>query len=196
MSAQLAGELTFFGAAGDGDGAKAHLHRELHPEVAQAADPKDGDQITGPGTGAAQRVEHGQPRARDRRGVNGRQFVGNTGQRARGSHHVFGVSAGKCCAGDHADLAVNELTAPTAATMPAMAARPADRHPFTLAPTLHTLADRVDVPGDLMPRRDRKLQTRPLVVDKNRIGVADAAGLHRDPHSAGSRIGQSAIDDC
>src|SRR4029077_16645491 len=101
---------------------------------------------------------------------------------------------GKCCARDHADLAVNEPTAPTAATMPAMAPRPADRHPFTLAPTLHPLADRVDVPGDLMPGRDRELQTRPLVVDKNRIGVAETAGLHRDPHSAGSRIGQGAID--
>ncbi len=162
--------------------------------MTQAADPEDGDQITGPGAGAAQRVEHGQPRARDRRGVNRRQFVGNTGQRARGSHHVFGVSAGKRCAGDHANLAVNELAAPTAAAMPAMAARPADRHAITHAPALHTLADHVDVPGDLVTGRDRELQSRPVVVDEHRIGVADAARLHSDSHSAGSRIGQGAID--
>ena len=162
--------------------------------MTQATNPEDGDQIAGPGAGAAQRIEHGQSRACERRGVNRRQFVGNTGQCARRRHDVFGVSAGKRCAGDHADLAVHELAAPTAAALPAMAARPADRHAFTLAPTLHTLAKRVDAPGDLVTRGDRELQTRQLVVDENRIGVADAAGLHGDPHSAGCRIGQCSID--
>jgi hypothetical protein len=72
--------------------------------------------------------------------------------------------------------------------------RPADRHAFTLAPTLHTLAKRVDTPGDLVTGGDRELQTRQYVVDENRIGVADAAGFHRDPHTAGCRIGQCSID--
>ena len=144
----------------------------------------------GPAPVLAQRVEHGQARARERRGVNRRQFIGNTGQCVRRRHHVFGVSAGKRCAGDHAGLAVHEIAAPTAAAMLAIAARPADRHPFTLAPALHTLAERVDAPGDLVTRRERELQTRPLAVDEDRIGVADATSLHGDPHSAGSRIGQ------
>jgi hypothetical protein len=89
---------------------------------------------------------------------------------------------------------VHQFAAPTAAALLAIAARRADRHAFTLAPTLHTLAQRVDAPGDLVTRRERELQTRPLAVDEDRIGVADAASLHGDPHSAGCRIGQCSID--
>jgi hypothetical protein len=162
--------------------------------MTQAADPQDGDQIPGPGAGVPQRIEHRQPGASERRGVYRRQFVGNTGQRARGRDHVVGVSAGKRRAGDRAVLAVHELAAPTAAAMAAIAARPADRHPFTLAPAHHTLAERVDMPRDLMTGSHRKPHTRPLVIDKQRIGVADAARFHGDPHTARSRVGQSAID--
>ena len=54
MGAQLTGELAFLGATSDRDGAKAHLLRELHPEMNQATHPEDGDQIAGPGAvGAA-----------------------------------------------------------------------------------------------------------------------------------------------
>ena len=52
MSAQLAGEVALLGATRDRDGAKTHLHRELHPEMTQATNPEDGDQIAGPGAGA------------------------------------------------------------------------------------------------------------------------------------------------
>jgi hypothetical protein len=45
-------------------------HRELDSEMTQAADPEDGDPVAGAGAGAAQRVEHGQAGARERRGVN------------------------------------------------------------------------------------------------------------------------------
>src|ERR1700752_3675800 len=34
-------------------------------------------------------------------------------------------------------------------------ARPDDRDPLTFAPAIHTLADRVDAPGDLVTGRDR-----------------------------------------
>ena len=79
--------------------------------------------------------------------------------------------------------------------MPAMATRPADRHPFTLAPTLHTRTERVDAPGDLVTGRNRESQARgKLVFDEDRIGVADAAGIDGDPHGAGCRIGQCSID--
>src|SRR6185312_3654998 len=183
MSAEFAGEVTFLGAARDRDGAKTHLDRELDTEMTQSANPEDRDQITGPGAGVAQRIEHGDSRARERRGVNRRQSIGNTGQCARRRYDVFGVAAGKRCAGDHADFAVHEVAAPTAAAPPAMAARPADRHTFTLAPTQHALAKRVDASSDLVTGGDREPQTRQYVVDENRIAVADAAGFHGDPHS-------------
>ena len=78
--------------------------------------------------------------------------------------------------------------------MAAIAARPADRHPITLAPALNTVAERVDVSGDLMTGGHRELHTGPLVIDEQRIGVADAAGLHRYPHPAGSRFGQCLVN--
>src|SRR6185312_4099580 len=96
--------------------------------------------------------------------------------------------------GDDAGLAVHQIAAPAAAAAIAIAARRADRHAVTLAPTLHALAQRVDTPGDLVTRRERELQTRPLAVDEDRIGVADAASFHGDPHSAGRRVGQCSID--
>ena len=167
MRAELAGKVAFLGAARDGDRAKTHLHRELHPEMTKPADPEDGDQIARSGAGAAQRIEHGQPGARERRGVNSRQCIRDARECSRRRHDVFGVSAGKRCSGDHPDLAVHEIAATAAAAMPAIAARPADRHPITMSPTLHTVAERVDPPGDLMTWSHRELHTGPLAVDEN-----------------------------
>ena len=72
MSAQFTSEAAFLGPARDRDGVKTHLDRELNPEMTKATDPEDGDQIAGPSAGAAQRIEHGQSRACERRGVNRR----------------------------------------------------------------------------------------------------------------------------
>jgi hypothetical protein len=47
-----------------------------------------------------------------------------------------------------------------------------------------------------MARGYRELQTWPLAVDEDRIGVADAAGLHRDTHLAWPGVGQWSVDDC
>jgi hypothetical protein len=62
-----------------------------------------------------------------------------------------------------------EITAPAGTALPAIAARPTDRHPITLGPVLHAVADGVDVPGDLMARGYREMQTWPLAVDEDRI---------------------------
>ena len=104
------------------------------------------------------------------------------------------VSAGNRDAGDHADLAVHEVAAPTGAALPAIPAGPADNNPITHAPIPNTRAQCIDVPGDLVAGGHRKLHTGPLAIDKQRVGVTDAAGLHGDAHAAGPGFDHCAID--
>jgi hypothetical protein len=62
-------------------------------------------------------------------------------------------------------------------------------------PTLDAIANGIDVAGDFMARRDRKPCAWPFTVNEQRIGVADAARLHRDPHVAGPRFSENPVDD-
>jgi hypothetical protein len=62
-------------------------------------------------------------------------------------------------------------------------------------PVLDAVSNGVDVTGDFMTRRDRKLYAWPFTVNEQRIGVADAARLHGDPHIAGLRFRYNLVDE-
>ena len=57
VNAQLFCEIALFTATCDGHGAKAHLHCELHPEMAQAADALNGHKCVRLDVQVAQRVK-------------------------------------------------------------------------------------------------------------------------------------------
>jgi hypothetical protein len=62
-------------------------------------------------------------------------------------------------------------------------------------PITHLLTERIDAPGDLVAGGHRKLHTGPQVIDEERVGVADAAGLHRDANAARPGFGHCVIDE-
>lgn len=74
--------------AGDDDDTAAHLVGELDGEVAEAADADDADRVSG--LDAEQRGEDGRAAALQRRGVLGRQRVGNGVQEGLAPHGLFG----------------------------------------------------------------------------------------------------------
>ncbi|MDT7763785.1 MAG: hypothetical protein QOC63_3205 [Mycobacterium sp.] len=62
-------------------------------------------------------------------------------------------------------------------------------------PVLDAVSNGVDVTGNFMTRRDRKLYAWPFTVNEQRIGMTDAARLHRNPHIAGLRFRQNPVDE-
>ena len=63
-------------AACDGDDLEAHLGRELDAEMAESADPENGDEVARPRDGLAQGVERRDARTQQRGGVDIGQVVG------------------------------------------------------------------------------------------------------------------------
>ncbi|MDT5127199.1 MAG: hypothetical protein QOH54_2843 [Mycobacterium sp.] len=120
--------------------------------------------------------------------------MGNTPRGCLAGHDDLPSSERVVPAGDGAVLAEDEVAASAVAAYAAVTSRPAHRHPITRMPTLDTVANGIDMAGDFMTRRDRRPYAWPVAVDEQRIGVADAACLHGDPHVAGSRFCESPID--
>src|SRR4051812_43658717 len=56
-------------------------------------------------------------------------------------------------------------------------------------------ADRVDHPGHLMAGNPRVLNPWEKALFRQRIAVANAAGLHLDPHRAGARLRNLPFND-
>ena len=115
--------------------------------------------------------------------------------RAGGGDHVLAVAAVVGDAGDLAAHAGEELPAAAGVAIAAVAAVPADAHPLARLPSGDAGADRVDHPGHLMAGDARVLDSREEPLLGDRIAVADAAGLHPDPHRPGTRLRDRPLDD-
>src|SRR5262249_479958 len=99
---------------------------------------------------------------------------------------------------DARDLAAHageELPAAAGVAIPAVAAVPPDADPLARLPPGDAGADRVDHPGNLMAGDLRVLKPRETTLLGDRIAVADAAGLHLDPHRPGGRLRYLPLDD-
>ena len=85
--------------------------------------------------------------------------------------------------------AADHVAAPARVAVAAVAAEPADPDALADLPGDHALADGLDPPGDLVPGHARVRDTRYRALDREGVGVADAAGLDPDEHLAagGSR---------
>ena len=77
--------------------------------------------------------------------------------------------------------------------MPAIAAKPADADALPIPPSDHTIPNRVDHAGDLVPRDAWEGKVGPLPFDGETVAVAHAAGLDADTHlpRAGSGVSLS-----
>src|SRR5260370_31504075 len=117
-------------------------------------------------------------------------------ERGRGwrqSSDDVGATPGKPRPGDDTRPAMDEIAKPATREVPAVASRPPDRDPITDLPPQHTVAQRIDVAGDLMARGHRENQTRLMAGHKLRVCVAHTARLHRDPDLPGIRIFKGAV---
>src|SRR5439155_22588731 len=76
----------------------------------------------------------------------------------------------------------------------AVAAVPADADPLARLPPGDAGADRVDHPGHLMAGNPRIRNPWEKALFRHRIAVANAAGLHLDPHRSGVRPRNLAFD--
>ena len=193
--AQLAGERLLVLPAGDADRVKAHLRGVLDAEVAEPAQPEHGDDVARPRAAVAQRVERGQAGAHQRGRLDGRQVGGHQRDRAGGGDQVLAVAAVIGDAGDLAAHAGEELPAAAVVAIAAVAAVPPDADPLARLPSGDAGADRVDHPGHLMAGDPRVLNSREEPLLGDRIAVADAAGLHLDPHRSGARLRDRPFND-
>jgi hypothetical protein len=74
-----------------------------------------------------------------------------------------------------------------------MASVPADADAIADFPTGRFGPECIDRAGDLVPRRARKGETGPNVLDRDDVAVANAASLDFDPRLAGTRFGYGEI---
>lgn len=143
----------------------------------------------------AQCVERGDARAKKRGGIDVGEIVGDARQRFLRRNHVFRVAAVVAEAWDERLLAKHEVAVTAMRAVAAMPAVPAHADALPLLPALHTRAAPFDHARDLMSRYARKLQSRPKTFLRERIAVADTAGLHLDQHVSFGRLRHIALDD-
>src|SRR5262249_8611359 len=156
----------------------------------------DCDEVTRLRTAVSQRVERGDPGTHERRGVRGGQFRWDLGQADGRREHGVGVAAVE---GDarHLDARLTGEGVPAAAvvavaTVPGM---PADADALADLPTCRdVLTSGVDHANHFVPWDARKRDPGPLAFRGHHVAVADAAGLHLDPHGAWPRLGNGTLD--
>src|SRR5512132_519975 len=194
MGAELPGQLFLITATGDSDCAKSHLRGELHTEMAEAADAENGHEIAWPRPAFAQCVVGGDASAQQRRRLRGREVIWDQRQRVGRRDHRLGVTAIIVDTGNAQVTAIHEIPAAAWLAPAAMAAEPADTDTRAHRPADDAAADRVNHPGDLVPRHDRIWHggKQPLLGD--RIAVTDATRLHFDAHFPRPGLRQFPLD--
>ncbi len=166
------------------------MARELHGEMAEAANALNGDDIAGPRAGIAQRVEGGDAGAEQRRRRRGIELVGDRGKRVDRRDHVIGIAAVIVDAGDFEIAAGDEIAAPAAVADEAGAAEPADADALPDLPGGDVGADGVDTAGDLVARHGGIVDAGKGAGRGEHIAMADAAGLDLDAHLARAGLGE------
>src|SRR5207302_2283492 len=194
VGAEFSGQRCFVPTATESDGTKAHLARVLNTQVTQASDALNSYQVAPTRSRITQRVINSDACAKQRGSLVGGQVIGNGGHRLGRSHHVFGVTAIEAEAGDLAKLAKKEVATAAGIAFEAVSAMPTYAHTLARLPVGYVRSNRVDAPGDLMPRHARILDSRPESFFHQSIAVADAACFDLDPHLPASGLRDRALD--
>src|SRR5262245_51888919 len=94
--------------------------------MSQPAQSEHRDDIARTRAGISQRVESRDPRAQQRRRVNGRQVIWKSRHRVGGGNHAFAVTAVEADASDLLRLAREQVSAPAGVAPSAVSAVPSD----------------------------------------------------------------------
>src|SRR5690349_7131426 len=167
-------------AAADGGDAIAEFVGELDAEMAEAADPLNGDQIARGCAAMAQGVEGGDTGAENRGRFGRIKRIGHGSDGFGGNDCVLGVTAVEAEAGDFFVGAVDKVAAAALRTRTVMAAVPADADPLTFLPSCDASADFVNDACDFVAGRARIRYAGPKAVLDEMVTETDAAGLHAD----------------
>src|SRR5258706_14477606 len=130
--------------------------------MAESADTEDRDEVAGPRAAVPERVERRHARAHQRRRLDGRQPVGDRGERPGLGDDVVRVAAVHADAGNARSHAAREEVAASAGIAPAaMAAVPAEADALPDLPRRDSRSERVDDAGNLVPGHPRVLDAGP-----------------------------------
>ena len=158
--------------------------------MAEAADAENGDEVAWSGAAFAKGVEGGYAGAEQGRGLFCRQLVGDRSQSAFRHDYVVGVATVNGDSRDQAVAAADHVAAPAGVAVTAVAAEPADTDPLADLPRDHAFTERVDRSCDFMTRHPGVLDPGHMTLNREGVGVADAAGLHTHPNLARAGLTQ------
>src|SRR5262249_11934412 len=167
------------------------LRRELDPEVAEPAEPEDGDGVTAACERMPERIEGGDAGAHERPCLRIRQPCRHARQRLTARDHVLGVSTVRTDAADQLVPAGDERPLPARLADEVVPAVPPHPDPVSWLPALHPGTDPVDDTDHLVSRHPGKLQTRELPALHEAVAVTDSAGGDPDLHL--SRSGRRSL---
>lgn len=192
VRAELRGKGSLVVAVGEHRDLVAHLASELHGQVAQAAEPLDGDEAALLDSLLADAVEDGDARTQQRRRLCGLHLLGDAHDGLSTQQHVLGKAAVLRDAVDGLVLAVLELTAlalPAHAVVPAV---PRPAHALADGEVLDVGAELDNVTDDFVARRAREDVAKVAFADLH-VRPADAAGEDLDEDLVGGRVLQGHI---
>ena len=161
---------------------------ELDAEVAEAADAEHRDAAAGGRAAVRSALKVVMPGAQQRRGVlDVRQLVGNQRQRRASHDDVVGVAAVDRDPRDHRCSRSRSASRGGTTRSSRSCRRTSRRRPAGRPPALDPLAERGDLAGDLVAGDQRVRRPRVAALLRDRVAVADAAGVDPDERLARDR---------
>src|SRR5580704_19344563 len=142
-----------------------------------------------------QRIVGSNSGAKQRRCVHVAQTLRDRHQRLHWRQHVLLISAGIADARNLQILAVAKISTPARGTCVVLAPMPAHADTLPLLPHGNTFTHGIDDARDLVSGSTWILNSGPQAFLRERIAVADAAGLHLDPDVSCARRRNLPVDD-
>jgi hypothetical protein len=195
VGAELLREHGILGSAPDGGHPVAEPLRELNAEVAEPADPLDGNEVARQRATVPERVERREARAQQRRGLGRIERFRHARQRHGRHEQVLAVAA---VVADSADLrirTVRKVSAAAGETGAILPAVPADADAVARLPGRHAVAGFVDHAGDFVSRHAGICHAREKALLRVRIAVADSTGQDTNPDVSRQGCWNLALDN-
>src|ERR1700733_1277410 len=192
--AELAGELLLVASAVDRDGAEALTRRELDSEMAEAADAVHRDDVAGTCARMTQGVEGRDARAEQRRRLDRIEVIREMRDRRSERDHMRRIAAIAAHSGHLVHVLASEARIAAArAAIAAIAAEPADAYALADAEAFDARTEGLDDANDLVAGNARMLDEGKELLHRQRVAVADAAGLDADQNLLGAGCGNVAL---
>src|SRR5208282_4073850 len=155
---------------------------KLNSQMAEPANPLNGDQITGERAGVAESVEGGNSCAHQRRGFGGIERFRHVGESFDRRDHEFLIATVVADPVNYGARAIHEISPPARKTGPVLATMPADADPFAFLPVFYTGSDFINHASDLVSGNTRIRDARKQALFGDHIAVTDSTSLNANPH--------------